>query len=130
MLKMPLLAVLSVLVFDAIADPAWAVAIPDKNLEAALRALVFEKKGTDKELTEEDLGKIFTLEARGKSIKDLSGLEHCKNLLLLNLAKNEVSDLKPIQELKNIQSLDLAGNKLTDVSPLAELTAMQFLELS
>src|SRR5688500_12957114 len=83
--------------------PAYAVSIPDKNLENALRSLVFDKKGTDKELTEEDLGKIFTLEARGKGIKDLSGLEHCKNLLLINLAKNEVSDLSPIKDLKNIQ---------------------------
>src|SRR5262245_39434385 len=111
-------------------SPALAVAIPDKNLEAALRALVFDKKGTDKELTEEDLGKIFTLEARGKGIKDLTGLEHCKNLLLINLAKNEVSDLASIKELKNLQSLDLASNKIADLAPLAGLTALQFLELS
>ncbi len=72
MQKSVILAVLSAAVL-CLAQQAWAVAIGDKNLEAALRNLVFDKKGTDKELTEEDLGKIFTLEARGKGIKESQG---------------------------------------------------------
>src|SRR6266542_347283 len=51
--------------------------IPDKNLEAALRAVLFEPQG---ELTEEKLNRVYILDAQGKTIKDLTGLEKCKNL--------------------------------------------------
>jgi hypothetical protein len=106
---------------------ASAVTIPDKNLEAALRAVLHEPKA---ELTDEKLGNVFVLEAPGKGIRDLTGLEKCKNLALLKLTGNQVSDLKPLQDLKNLQSLDLAGNKITDVTPLASLPRLYYLELS
>src|SRR5262249_7034204 len=59
------------------------VAIPDKNLEAALRGYLFEAKG---ELTEAMLANLSVLEAKGKKIANLAGLEKCKNLALINLA--------------------------------------------
>src|SRR5262245_66434431 len=77
-------------------ERAYAVTFPDKNLEAALRALVFEKKNNMEELTEDDLRKISTLEAKGRKIQNLSGLEKCTNLLLLDASNNEISDLAPI----------------------------------
>ena len=58
----------------ALAQSARAVVFPDKNLEAALRALVFEKKNNAEELTDDDLRKISTLEAKGRKIQNLSGL--------------------------------------------------------
>src|SRR5262245_19739898 len=103
------------LTFNAAVLQAAAVAIPDKNLESALRALVFDKKDDPKkELTEEDLGKIYILQAKGKGIRDLTGLEKCLNLQSLDLANNEVADLAPIKGLTHIQSLDLAQNKIAD----------------
>jgi Leucine-rich repeat (LRR) protein len=110
--------------------PAVAVQFPDKNLEAALRALVFEKKANMDELTDDDLRKISTLEAKGKKIQNLSGLEKCTNLLLLDLENNEVADLNPIKTLVNLQSLNLAGNKIADLTPLMDLNKLQYLELS
>lgn len=127
------LPILSLLVCTlAVSRPAAAaaVAIPDKNLEAALRSLVFEKKDDPKkELTEEDLNKIFIMQAKGKGIKDLTGLEKCLNLQLLDLANNEVADLAPIKGLTHIQSLDLSQNKITDLAPLTGLAALQYLHL-
>lgn len=79
------------------ADARLAVAFPDKNLEAAVRAMVFEKKSNMEELSEDDLRKISTLEAKGKGIQNLSGLEKCTNLLLLDLSNNQVSDLTPLK---------------------------------
>ena len=69
-------------------QPALAVVFPDKNLEAALRALVFEKRDKPDELTDDDLRKISTLEAKGRKIQSLAGLEKCTNLLLLDLSNN------------------------------------------
>src|SRR2546429_551983 len=56
------------------ADKIPPVKIPDKNLEAALRAVIFESQG---ELNEEKLNRVYILDAQGKSIKDLTGLEKC-----------------------------------------------------
>src|SRR5580765_6688532 len=89
--------------------------LPDKNLEAAVRAVIFEKKDKTDEITDDDLKKVFVLEARGKGIKDLTGLEKCVNLLQLNATKNEIVDVSPLKDIKNLQSLDLSHNKIVDV---------------
>jgi hypothetical protein len=125
------LAIVLAMAFGHVAaDSSWAVPIPDKNLEAALRANVFDKKNKPDELTEADLGNIFVLDGSGKGIANLSGLEHCKNLASLKLSKNEIVDLAPLKGLTNLQSLDLASNKIADAAPLAGLTKLQYLELS
>ena len=90
---------------------------PDKNLEAAIRDVL--KHEPKVELTDEKLQDIYFLEAPGKDIKDLTGLEKCKNLALIKLTKNKISDLKPLKDLANLQSLDLAQNEIKDISPLA-----------
>lgn len=113
------------------ARPALSGPIPDKNLEAVVRAVIFEKKDKSDELTDDDLKKVFVLkEGAGKGIKDLTGLEKCVNLLELNLSKNEITDVSPLKDIKNLQSLDLSKNKIADVAPLATVAALQFLELS
>src|SRR5213078_277312 len=81
------------------------VPIPDKELEAALRAVLREPTAP---LTDEKLGNVFVLEADKKGIKDLTGLDKCKNLALLKLTGNQVADLKRLKDLTNLQSLDLA----------------------
>lgn len=113
-------------------SPAFLVAegLPDKNLETAIRGVLFDKKDPSKPLTDEDFKNVYILEAKGKGIKDLNGLEKCTNLQLLNLAKNEITDLTPIKDLKKIQSLDLSKNQIADIAPLVELKGLQFLELS
>jgi internalin A len=107
---------------------------PDKNLEAAIRDCL--KHEPKVELTDEKLLDIYFLEAPGnkdapdKWIKDLKGLEKCKNLALIKLTKNKIADLKPLKDLANLQSLDLAQNEIKDISPLAGLKALQYIELS
>jgi len=36
-------------------------------------------------------------------IKDLTGLEKCKSLASLDLAKNQITSIAPLKDLKNIQ---------------------------
>jgi internalin A len=99
----------------------------DKNLEAAVRAVLHEPKG---ELNDTNLMNVYVLEASSKEIRNLAGLEKCKNLALIKFSKNHVSDLAPLKDLANLQSLDLADNQIKDVTPLAGLTKLQYLELS
>lgn len=103
---------------------------PDKGLEAAVRAEVFEKRYNQEPITVEDVKNISRVVGRGKGIKSLEGLQHCKEVMLLDLENNEIADLSPIKELKLLQSVTLAGNKITDLAPLEGLTKMQLLDIS
>jgi uncharacterized protein (TIGR03067 family) len=99
---------------------------PDKNLEAAVRAFLHDPSG---ELTEEKLNNVnSTLE--GKNIRDLTGLEKCKNLAAIRFNDGQIANLTPIRDLTNLQFLDLAGNQISDISPLKGLAKLQYLELS
>src|SRR5271166_5456856 len=73
---------------------AAAVPIPDKNLEAAVRAALHEPKA---ELTDDKLATLSVLHAGGKDIRDLTGLEKCKNLAEVRLARNQIHDVRPLQ---------------------------------
>jgi uncharacterized protein (TIGR03067 family) len=98
---------------------------PDKNLEAAVRAFLHEPTG---ELTEEKLSNVnSTLE--GKNIRDLTGLEKCKNLMAIRFTNGQIANLTPLKELTNLQSLDLSGNQITDITPLKGLNKLQYLVL-
>jgi internalin A len=109
-------------------SPAVAAGpIKDMALEKAVRDVLHFPTG---ELNDEKLKGVFILDAQGKGIKDLSGMEKCPNMAELRLTKNEIVDVKPLAGLTNIQSLDLASNKIKDVAPLAGLRALQRLELS
>src|SRR4051812_3937421 len=76
---------------------------PDKNLEAAVRQQVFEKRNKPDPLVEADVVNISTVVGKGKKITSLAGLEKCKSLALLDLENNEIVDLEPIKELKLVQ---------------------------
>ena len=76
---------------------------PDKNLAAAVRQYVFEKRNNDKPLTVQDVENISTIVAKGKKITNLAGLDKCRSLALLDLANNEIADLTPLKDLTNIQ---------------------------
>ena len=58
------------------------------------------------ELTDEKLQNVYILEAPEKGIKDLSGLEKCKNLALIKLTKNQITDL-----IAYLKQFDAAGKK-------------------
>src|SRR5260370_24368098 len=119
--------VLAVFALHIGSGEAGAQPIPDQNLEAAVRAALQEPKA---ELTDEKLGNLFVLEAPGKGIRDLTGLEKCKLLALLKLTGNQGSDLPPLEGLKNLQSLDLAKTQITDGAPLATPPRLSYLQLS
>lgn len=99
----------------------------DKNLDAAVRAALHEPSAP---LTESNLLNVHILDASSKGITSLKGLEKCKNLMQLNLAKNQVADIGPVRDLGSLQWLDVADNKVADIGPLAGLTKLQYLNLS
>jgi internalin A len=124
-------AVIGVMVSCCLAEHAAAEGIfPDKNLEKVVRKYVFEKRDNDKPIVEEDVVNISTIKGKGQGIKDLTGLEKCRSLALLDLEDNEIEKIDAIKELKNIQSLNLAQNKIQDIKPIEGLTKLQYVHLA
>ncbi|HTI72008.1 MAG TPA: leucine-rich repeat domain-containing protein [Candidatus Limnocylindria bacterium] len=102
----------------------------DRNLENAVRDQVFAKRGTNSPLTAMDVATVSTVVGRGRGITNLTGLEHCTALALLDLSGNKITDLSPLADLKQLQSATFTSNQIGDVGPLARINALQYLELS
>ena len=119
------------------AQPVQAeVSIPDENLAAAIR----ETLGlpTDAVITADAMLNLTRLEAPGKGITDLTGLEHATNLTWLSLRgtwvdkewhTNPISDVSPLAALTQLTLLNLGYTGASDISPLAALTQLRWLSL-
>jgi len=112
-------------------DTAWSQDLfPDKGFEAVVRKEVFEKRNNSEPLTAEDVKNVSQIVGKGKGIKSLEGIQHCKALMKIDLENNEISDLTQIQDLKQLQSIDIASNKIVSIIPLAGLVQLQYVHLS
>ena len=101
-----------------------AVYFPDPNLEAAIREAIEKPTG---DIYPMDLEGLTELDASGRSVANLTGLEHCRNLIELDLWGNQITDLSPISDLTRLAELAVGPNKIDDLSPLANLTGLTYL---
>src|SRR5215210_3261636 len=98
-----------------IANPAAADEIfPDEKLRAVIKEILVKKQINKDAIEEADLKTIYFLEASGKGIKDLTGLDKCTNLASIKLPKNEIESVASLAALKNVQELHLQNNKIGD----------------
>lgn len=126
--------------------------MPDPALRAAVREALALPAVMP--LTKEKLLALHHLNAGGKGITNLKGLEFARNLTdlhlgdagnyitdlsplatlisltHLNVGGNRVVDLKPLTNLTRLTGLSLWNNRVTDVSPLRSLTALTYLNLA
>ena len=65
----------------------------------------------------------------GKTINDLTGLEHATALKTLELVNHRLSNITPLAGLKKLETLDLFGIGITDINPLKGLTNLRILYL-
>ena len=96
----------------------------DNNLK-----LVIEKNLEVLDPTPSDMLWLLSLEASGRKISDLKGLEYAKNLQTLRLTHNQISDLSPLSSLKNLWKLVPNNNYISDLSPLSSLTQLKHLDI-
>ncbi len=73
--------------------------------------------------------KLRRLEATGRQITDLTGLEYAVNLEGLLLGDNQISDITPLAESTILDGLELYNNNISDWSSLAGLTKLSGLNL-
>jgi TolB protein len=109
----------------ALEDSTW-ITIADANLEAAVRQALKKPTGP---LTEAEAAPLTTLEAQGRGIKELKGIERLINLVVLDLSDNQVQDLSPLTRLTQLTFLDLSGNQVKDLSALSGLGRLEILVL-
>lgn len=90
----------------------------DPNLESVIRDVINKPMG---DILKSDISKISVLDASGKEIKSLNGIENLNNLTSLNLNNNQISDislLKGLNKLTNINlyhSLNLTQQQIDDL---------------
>lgn len=129
--------------------PAKNISIPDRNLAAAVRtALDLPPRG---KITHLDMLKLTDFSGSENPIKDLTGLEHAKNLKRFSHVAGQISDLtplgglmhlgelmllvcdigdiRPLKALNTLRSLHLSVNQIRDLTPLGDLTHLRVLSL-
>ena len=108
--------------------PPEVVSIPDANLAAVVRETLGLAPGDA--ISQLDMLRLGGLEATGRQITDLTGLEYAVNLKELLVGDNQISDITPLEESTIIEGLELYNNNISDLSPLAGLTNLTNLNLN
>ncbi len=125
--------IMAILIFVVLAggcqNPASTTITPDSLFQDEVLAYRIGLYLGEGGIQVEELEECTYLYLVDKGIKNISGLEHFKNLQRLDLGGNEISDLSPLASLVNLEILSLGRNRITDVSPLASLTKLKVLHL-
>jgi internalin A len=114
---------------------------PVNFTDPILKALVAAQLGVTAP-TVADMVFLKELNAAGRGISDLTGLEYATNLTSLNLGEfyyywvwppelrtNQIEDITPISGLTRLKSLDLSNNQISDISALSGMAALETLIL-
>jgi len=88
------------------------VVFRDPNLEASIREVLAQPL---QPLHASEVSKIIELDAAGKGITSLAGIEYLSNLTVLNLENNKIQDVSSLAGLKKLRKLNLKSNGLTDL---------------
>ena len=96
----------------------------DANLEAAIRDELAKPDGP---LLTTDVRKMLFLDADGRGIKSLVGIENLVQLEMLYLNDNKIQDIAPLAHLVNMKWLYMSRNQIEDICPLEGLHELQAL---
>ncbi|MFV0424820.1 MAG: leucine-rich repeat domain-containing protein [Bacilli bacterium] len=108
----------------AATDP---VSIPDSNLRGSINLALGRAINSSADITEADMATISTLDARGKGISDLTGVEYLVRVNSLYLSDNNITDISAVGKLapySRLTTVYLDRNELTDISALSNMIAL------
>ncbi len=106
---------------------AGMVYFSDKNFKKLIREILNKPAGS---IAAVDMYQINKIEAKGYSIKSVSGIEYAKNLTYLDLSENEISDISRLAGLTKLRVLHLPFNQISDISALSGLAKLEIVDLS
>lgn len=107
--------------------PGVPVYIPDPALEFAVRQALNAPLAC---LTKDRLRGLTELQAAGRGITRLDGLENCPNLTVLNVSGNAIKSITPITTLFNLTNLDLSNNEIANIQAISGLFFLDVLNLA
>ena len=117
----------AVLFFTPLTTSAQTVNIPDTNLRAAIVEVL--GKAPNARVTVPEVQRLTRLDANNKEIRDLTGLEHAKNLEHIEFNNNQISDISPLAGLVRLRVVELGENAISDISSLKGLLNLEGLHL-
>ncbi|KEZ52174.1 leucine-rich repeat domain-containing protein [Metabacillus indicus] len=101
------------------------ITFKDKNLEKYIK----EQLGITRQLHQEDMLKIYTLELENSSVKDLTELKDAENLEWFSVIKNTAPlDLTPLSGLKNVKGVAIDDTEIKDFTVLKNMS-LKYLEV-
>ena len=106
--------------------PGGQVHIPDSNLRAAVAEAL--GKSANDPISVAEIKKLRRIDAFGRGIRNLTGLQHATNLSRLVIENDQVSDISPIAGLTNLRELSFEDNPVSDISPVQGLINLTWLE--
>ena len=106
--------------------PGGQVHIPDSNLRTAIAEEL--GKSINDPITVVEIKKLRRIDAFGRGIRDLTGLQYATNLSRLVIENDQVSDISPIAGLTNLRELSFENNPVSDISPVQGLINLTWLE--
>ncbi len=106
--------------------PETPVTFADEDLQSVISEAIHKITGP---IYTSDLESLISLNAQGRNISNLTGIENCINLQVLHIYENNITDVSPLAQLKNLRELYIYKNNINDVSPLAGLTELEQLWL-
>jgi len=105
----------------------YVVSFPDLGLEAAIRDAIMKSA---QDVHNADLEGMTYLDASGRSISNLEGIQHCIDLEWLELGDNEIIDIGALSVLTNLKAAVLRNNQIVDISALSSLANLWLIELT
>ena len=98
---------------------------PDPNFEKVIRLALEQPEG---DILKDDLKSLVRLDAGfpEDTIRDITGIEYCENLLTVDLSGSRVKDLGSLSKLKYLEELYL---RYSDVDNLEQISKCENLEI-
>lgn len=101
------------------------VIFPDEHLHAQIQNSL---NLSDAIFTTYDLSSLTWFE--GTEISDLTGIEFCTNLRVLELTASSFNDIDKLSNLRNLLNLTINAVNLDEISPIVNLTNLTLLSLN
>lgn len=114
-----------VVMLKGVATYQSAIEFADIGLETVVRENLEKPDGL---ISRSQLLQITHLDARGRGIVHLDGIEHLRRLVVLNLEDNRVNSLAPLRNLNRLKELNLRNNRITDLESV-DFGALHSLQL-
>ncbi|MDK0553985.1 leucine-rich repeat domain-containing protein [Clostridium perfringens] len=110
------------------------IEIPDPNFKICLNRNIYKTNNTSKDNADITLSQLEGLKSivryNVSNIKNIKGVEYCKNLIGFRLQSENISDISLLSGLTKLNTIQLNNNKISNISPLSNLPNLSILYLS